>query len=197
MPSLLSRLASVSQSLSGDSNAPFRAFTIRMSSSDPLKLTTIHPVRAPSNSPPLYSFTGSSSTEPNVVLYYGMPSHPSVIGQGYFSSSGSTSELQLRGIHILLHRSQMSGNFTLESQITGKMKWKLSEMSGSSLYLYDASGNIVAKLKSGHGDKTLEIYVPCDDIFAEAVVFSAATAKVIQSTNDEAAAEVVSSILTS
>ncbi|OAQ66699.1 hypothetical protein VFPPC_14366 [Pochonia chlamydosporia 170] len=197
MPSLLSRLASASQSLGGEAKTPSRAFTICISSSDPLKLTTIYPTGAASHAPPLYSFTGSTSTKPNVVLYYGNPSHPNIIGQGYFSSSGSKCELHLRGMPITLRQSQMSGNYTLESPVTGRMKWKLSEMSGTSLYLHDAAGNVVAKLKSAHGDKVLEFYVPCDDIFAEAVVFSAATAKVINSTNNEAAAEVISSILTS
>ena len=163
MPSLLSRFASASQSLGGNINSPTRAFTIHISSSDPLKLTTVRPIGASADLPPLYTLTASSTTKPNIVMYYGMPSHPSGLGQGSFSSIKSTSELQLRGMPITLRVSHMSGNSTIESAVTGEMKWKVSQVSGSSLYLCDASGNTVAKFKSGLGVKTLELYVPCDD----------------------------------
>lgn len=107
----------------------------------------------------------------------------------------STNKLHLRGMPMMLRQSQLSENFTVDCNMTGPMKWKKSELSGSSLSLYDGSGTKIAKLASGIGNKTLEIYINCNDAFAEIVLFTAVTAKIIHKMNEETAIDVVSSVL--
>ncbi|KAL3955939.1 hypothetical protein ACCO45_008785 [Purpureocillium lilacinum] len=116
-----------------------------------------------------------------MALYYGEASPANLVGEGKLSSFSSTSQMRVRGMPFTLRMSQMSGSITLESPVTGKMKLKPNPMTGTGLGMYDASGNKVAKIRSGggFGDKQLEIYVPGDGMFIEVVLLSFMTAKML------------------
>lgn len=74
----------------------------------------------------------------------------------------------------------------------GEMKWKVDKLTGSTLELKDSSGNKVAKLKSGggHGEKKLDILIPCDAFFVELVMLSGIAAKTISKIMTDIAIEV-------
>ncbi|OQE36116.1 hypothetical protein PENCOP_c012G00050 [Penicillium coprophilum] len=82
---------------------------------------------------------------------------------------------------------QLSGNFTLESPVTGQLKWKLDMLTGRNMELQDATGNKLAKLRPGKsGEKVLEILVPHDSRFFELVLFSGWTARTMNKSVTEA-----------
>ena len=194
MTDRLSGLFSSSNS-SGGGNVVTQAYNINMSELDALRLTKIHPAGAPPESPPVYSFTGSESTTPNTVLYWGMPTPHGIIGEGTFSTFSSKVDMRLRNMPMNMKKSQMSESFSLESPVTGRLKWKTSEMSGSTLYLKDEQGTRIARMKSSLHNKVLEIHVPCNPMFAEAVLFSALTVKSIKKDDAKTAVDVMSSVL--
>lgn len=65
------------------------------------------------------------------------------------------------------------------------MRWRLDSMTGSTLHLVDGNGQKLARYHIGFsGDrevKSLEILVPCNDIFLDLVVLSGRAAGAIYS----------------
>ncbi|KAJ6439932.1 Amino-acid permease BAT1 [Purpureocillium lavendulum] len=163
-----------------------------------LNATSVRPAGYPPTAPPLYTFTGTPHAKPNIVLYYREASQPNMIGDGTLSSVSSTTQLRVRGMPFTLRMSKMSGDFTLESPITGKMKLKPNPMTGTGLGLYDGTGNKVAKIKpgGGSGEKQLELYVSCDGMFVEVVLLSFLTARMLNKIVEDSVGEMVMSVVT-
>ncbi|GJN71669.1 hypothetical protein VFPFJ_02349 [Purpureocillium lilacinum] len=211
MPGVFSQLLSGS-SLKDDSNwglgggggggapsGPTHVFSLGSArGGSSINATSIRPAGYPPTAPPLYTFTGAPHAKPNMALYYGEASPANLVGEGKLSSFSSTSQMRVRGMPFTLRMSQMSGSITLESPVTGKMKLKPNPMTGTGLGMYDASGNKVAKIRSGggFGDKQLEIYVPGDGMFIEVVLLSFMTAKMLNKIVGDAVGEAVSSVVT-
>lgn len=106
----------------------------------------------------------------------------------------STIDLNHRGQTATLKENSLSGNFTLASPL-GKFKWTVNPITGTGLELKDGTGMKLASLKSagfpGSGERKLELFVSCDDMFLELIVLSAMTAKNSQKETNEAIGEVV------
>jgi hypothetical protein len=156
-------------------------------------LTIVHPTSWPKDAPPLYSVVIVENTQPNISIFQGAPGASNTIGDSHFTLLSSTTNLTLRGKHIRLKRSQLSGDFTLDCIPLGTWKWTVNKLTGSSMKLCDNFGNKLAEYKSvgisKPGEKRLEILVPCDKFFVELVVLSVVTAKSVIKTTDNAILE--------
>ncbi|KAF2802324.1 uncharacterized protein BDZ99DRAFT_349450, partial [Mytilinidion resinicola] len=172
---------------------PSRVLSVRTSPKD-ANITLIHHAGDPISAPLLYSIVTLEGTKRNLLVYRGIPHpHPSsMIGNANFHSLTSTTDLNLRGEPIRMKMSQLSGDFNLEHYPFGKLKWKVSKMTGSGFELCTGSGSKLARLKSagipGLGEKRLEVLVACDERFVELVVLSAMAAKAVSKTQIEAVA---------
>jgi hypothetical protein len=133
------------------------------------------------------------NTQPNISIFQGAPGASNTIGDSHFTLLSSTTNLTLRGKHIRLKRSQLSGDFTLDCVPLGTWKWTVNKPTGSSMKLCDNFGIKLAEYKSvgisKPGEKRLEILVPCDKFFVELVVLSVVTAKSVIKTTDNAILE--------
>jgi hypothetical protein len=91
----------------------------------------------------------------------------------------------------------MSGSFSLQTSSMGQFKWKANMLTGKNLELRDASGRKVAAIQSSKtpGGKELVISVPYDNAFLELVLLSGMTAKAMNKSENEAAVEILGSIL--
>jgi hypothetical protein len=196
MTELVSRLLA-SKSLSHHHNNPPRVLHLRQSENNP-NLTTVNPANDMKNASPLYSVIISEKAKPNVLIYRGDPDARNITGRANFHSMSSTADLALGGHQMSLKMSQTSGNFSLGGAPFGKLKWKVNQLTGGSLELYDSSGVKLALMKStgllGMGVKKIEILVPCNDLFVDLIVLSGMSAKAYKRAMDDAAAEVIDAI---
>lgn len=197
MRNLLHQLVSGSSEGSNKSDSRGQVLTIRQSPTVPDQ-TVIHPDGYPADAPPLYCISTSASKITQMVITRGFPdpNNTNTIG---FANVHLTRpiDLYLHGRPMSMKMSSMSGNFSLSSP-SGQFKWKPSQMSGSSLYLYDHAGLKLAKYGSsgfpGFSEKQLELYVPCDEYFVELVILSAVVAKDVSKAIEEGVAEAVGAV---
>lgn len=186
-------LGSVSGSLSGPNSmsfGPARVLSIRTSKQDG-NLILIHPANIPPDAPPQFTVTSSP-----VVMYYGHPSNNHVAGTVTSSTWSSTTQLTVRGQPMSMKKSSTTGHNTIECSM-GMFKWKsTSELSGSSISLFDSQGTRLAKLKTVGlgGEKQLEVFVNCDDYLLEIMLVSGVAAKKIAKAETEAAIEVLQAV---
>ncbi|KAF7558074.1 hypothetical protein G7046_g5877 [Stylonectria norvegica] len=178
-------------------NLSLQTYTIRPSPQDG-KLQLVHTTGSPVGDPPLYCIAVSDK-RPNIVFYRGIPGPSNAIAHGDLHLlSSSTSTLSLRGQTFAMKMSQLSESISFEYQQMGRLKWKPSAMTGTSLELYDKSGLKLAKFGSSgilkFGEKKLEMFVPCDGQFVELVVFSALAARELKKASDEVASEVIQAV---
>ncbi len=93
---------------------------------------------------------------------------------------------------------QLSGNFTLESPTTGRLKWKPGKIMESSLELRDNSALKIAHLRSGgfpgSRERKMDVFVPCDGPFLDLVVLSGIAAKMSMKDMDEMASEAIQAV---
>ena len=80
-----------------------------------------------------------------------------------------------------------------------EMKWQVSQLTGSSLTLCDASGMPLAKIKSlrmfsSNEEQALEIFVPCDNYFVDLVLLSGYAAWLMTKCTNEVIGEVVQAV---
>ncbi|KAJ5150409.1 uncharacterized protein N7500_010598 [Penicillium coprophilum] len=183
---------STSNSLNRQSSV---SFALRSAPWDSSK-TLVHPLGHPTEAPPMYSIRSNNSA-PNVVLSRGWGEGPwDIIGDARLPSLSSKIHMGFYGQPINIRLNQLSGNFTLESPVTGQLKWKLDMLTGRNMELQDATGNKLAKLRPGKsGEKVLEILVSHDSRFFELVLFSGWTARTMNKSVTEATAEVLGAVL--
>ena len=178
-------------------NSQDLALSLRPAPWDPTKIL-VHPAGYPIEAPPLYSVVICKEKAPNVVVLRGWGAGPwDMIGDARLPSLSSKSHLTLHGQSMDLRLSQMSGNFSLHTPSMGRLKWKADVLSGKNLELHDASGRKVATAKSSRisGEMELGILVPHDSRFLELVLLSGMTAKAMNKAENEAAVEILGSIL--
>lgn len=169
------------------------SFSIRPAPWDPKRIL-VHPAGYPIEAPPVLSV----ATPCQVVLSRGRGDGPyDVIGTAKLPNMfSSTSHLTLRGEHLDMRMSQMSGSFSLESRSMGQLKWKTDGLSGKTLELRDRSGQRIAEFgpRGRSGEKYIEM-IPGDDYFVELVLLSGMTARAVNKTISEATVEAVSSVV--
>ncbi|PVH74868.1 hypothetical protein DL98DRAFT_575422 [Cadophora sp. DSE1049] len=191
MSKYISRLMSSS---SGGSPAA-STFSIRSSPHLPNHLV-VHPLGYPADVPPIFTII-TSTPKPNVSVFRGPADPVNKIGDAIMHTFSSTIDLNHRGQTATLKENSLSGNFTLVSPV-GKFKWTVNQITGTGLELKDGAGMKLASLRSagfpGSGERKLELFVPCDDMFLELIVLSAITAKTSQKGTNEAIGEVVSAV---
>ena len=187
MSRLVSRLVSRLSDEPKSSNT-HQTITLRPSPKDK-NLTLIHLAGHPIDAPPLYTVIAASE---NVSVYRGHLAPVNLIG------TADSSSMALRGQHLKMRMSQMSGNLSLEWPPTGTLKWKPDMLTGSSLDLSDNSGRNLAEFKSTNmlkpSEKVIEIHVPGDEVFMALVVLSGLAAKAATRKNTEAASEIVQAL---
>ncbi|KAF9895141.1 hypothetical protein FE257_000043 [Aspergillus nanangensis] len=149
-----------------------RSYTLRKTDR---KTTILRPVGQPDSAPPAFSIETHSMSKPNVIAFRGPPHSSAPIGDARFHSFSSSVDVTVRGQPVHMKMSQLSGSFSIESPRGQKMKWHLSQSTGSSWTLRDASGANLAQLKSHGipglgGEKRLDILVPCDEGLVELIV---------------------------
>ncbi|KAJ5320682.1 hypothetical protein PENANT_c073G09244 [Penicillium antarcticum] len=173
------------------------SLSLRPAPWDPTKVL-VHPAGYPIEAPPSYSVLICKEKAPNVVVLRGWGAGPwDMVGDARLPSLSSKSHLTLHGQSIDMRLSQMSGHFSLQTSFTGRLKWKTNMLSGRILELHDTSGTKIATIQPSKtsGEKELEIYVPHDGQFLELVLLSGMTAKAMTKAENEAAVEVLGSIL--
>ncbi|CAI7571882.1 unnamed protein product [Penicillium crustosum] len=143
--------------------------------------TLVHPSEYPAEAPPMYSIT-SKYRAPNVVVFRGWGEGPwDFIGDARLPSLSSKIYLAFYSQPIQMRLNELSGSFTLESPVTGQLKWKL---------------DMLAKLRPGKsGEKVLEILVSHDIRFLELVLLSGWTARTMNKSVTEATVEILSSVV--
>jgi hypothetical protein len=124
---------------------------------------------------PMYRAKVSSSKKPNVRLSKNQY-------EIYTSSDHSFSskiDIIFNGQPIQMSQSSLSGHCTVHHPKLGDLKWKVPQLFGSAAELIDGRGTRIAALKSnkvkGMGQKTVELYVPCDPVFLDLVIGTALT----------------------
>ncbi|KAH7348315.1 hypothetical protein BKA65DRAFT_500355 [Rhexocercosporidium sp. MPI-PUGE-AT-0058] len=191
MSKIISRL--LSSTASG--SPAFSTFSIRSSPHLPDYLV-VHPIGYPADVPPLFTIVTSQS-KPNVSIFRGHPDPANKLGDATMHTFSSSIDLSHRGHMGKLKTNSLSGNFTLQSP-AGKYKWVPGQITGSSLELRDGSGTKIATLKSagfpGSGERKLDLFIPCDDMFVELIVLSGMAAKTSQKQTEEAAAEIAQAV---
>ncbi|KAK0104371.1 hypothetical protein ONS95_004667 [Cadophora gregata] len=188
----------ISRLLSSSSNGPpaTSTFSIRPSPHLPSHIV-VHPLGYPADVPPIFTIVTSKS-KPNVSVFRGHPIPENRIGDAIMHTFSSTINLNHRGQTATLREGSLSGNFTLVSP-AGKFKWTVNQITGSGWELKDAAVMKLASMRSagfpGSGERKLELFVPCDDLFLELIVLSAITAKTSQKDTVEAVGEVVGAVV--
>ena len=187
MNSLVSKLLPNSAAMHAPSEegSSGHVFSFRQSPSDS-NCTVIQPMGTHQDAPPMYSIIRSKHSKPNVVVFAGDRSSHNMLGDARFSSLSSKTKLTLRGQPLIMKRSELTGNFTVDDAHWGKLKWHTNQLTGRSLELRDRSGQPLARLKAlgfpGSGQKKLEILVPFDKQFLDMVVLTGAVAKALEKT---------------
>lgn len=200
-PKMPSRFSSMlSDFMSGNpkaSSSALHTFEIRQSKADPAQLVFIHAAGAPEDSEPMWSVLNNKAGNPDILIYK-RSSHPhNVFGDGSFSTFSGSAALKMRGIPVKIKSNSLTESYTVESEQTGKMKWKPNPTTGMGLQLYDSSGAVVAKTKSsrfGMGTKSLVVYVPVNEFLMDLIVFSAMVVRTMKQAQEETTAEVVQAV---
>ena len=195
---LISQLISGRSSSQSGATPSVLAFLIRSSSRDP-GLTTLHAAGYPKDAPPVLSVQSTNESKINLLLFKGLPGTSLALGDTSSHHFTSTTDLRVRGQSIRLKKSELTGDFSMTCPPLGKLKWKVSKLTGSPMVLCGTVGDRLAEIKSTgkfrfRGDKLLEISVPCDEFFVELVVLSAIAAKALSKAENKAAVGVIDAL---
>jgi hypothetical protein len=144
---------------------------------------------------PLFSFTKSKKSKPNVTVYRigaGNSSVPQTfIGDASVHSTSSCVKMTLHGQPIKMKTSELSGSSYKFENSMGKFKWKSDSIASGALALLDASGMKLARYTPG---ERLEILVPCDDTFLDLVILSGLGAAAMKA-KDKKDTEIIGEVL--
>ena len=133
------------------------------------------------------------SKEPDYLFFQ----NGQFMGQADFSLSSTKINMMLRGRPIQMKQSNVSGNFSLDVPSMPLLRWKVNQLTGGSLQLFDESGVKLAKigksstLGGSDAGQKMEMFVLADDFFVDLCVISGFAAWTLNRTTNKVVGEVV------
>ena len=197
MDGLISKIRSTATGVEAPGTAPTHTLFFRPSAADSM-LVTVHHSSYAQDALPLFTVKASEG----VSMSKSAPDHSfsqndQVMGETHFSMMTSKVHLSVRGRRIEMKQSSVSGNFSMDVSPLPKLKWKVNQMTGSSLQLVDEAGAKLAKigksssLGGADAGQKLEIFVPCDEFFVDLCVISGYAVWILNKTTNEVVKQVV------
>jgi hypothetical protein len=163
-----------------------------------LGLITVHHSSYPRDAPPLFTIKAtdgmSMSLEESDYLFF---QNGQFMGQADFSLNSTKINMSLRGRPIQMKQSNISGNFSLDVPPLSLLKWKVNQLTGGSLQLFDESGVKLAKigksstLGGSDAGQKLEVFIPADEFFVDLCMISGFAAWTLNRTTNKVVKEVV------
>lgn len=139
---------------------------------------------------PLYHVKLSKTSKPHITLW----KNNIEVYTARLHSFSSKIDVFTHGQPMTLSESNLSGNITIHHPQQGDLKWKISQLSGTSAELIDPRGMKLAAIKSNHmpgmGEKKIELMVQFDPMFLDMVLGSAMTVMMQMKALSEAMGEI-------